>query len=75
MRKRILDLIHKSDGRLGWYEIARSLGADELAERGEVFFELRALEKLGAIRREASDGAVRFWIIRPSDPPRPAAKP
>jgi Fe2+ or Zn2+ uptake regulation protein len=63
MRKRILDLIRQSDGRLGWYEIARSLGADELAERGEVFFELRALEKLGAIHREVADGAVRFSIV------------
>jgi hypothetical protein len=67
MRKRILDLIHKSDGQLGWYEIARSLGADEPAERGEIIFELRALERLGAIRREASDGAVRFWIAKPDD--------
>ena len=71
---RILDLIRQNDGRLGWQDIASLLGADELAERGEVFIELRALEKLGAIGRESSDGAVRFWIIRPPDPPRPAPR-
>jgi hypothetical protein len=73
MKKRILDLIRQNDHRLGWQEIARMLGAVELAERGEIFFELRALEKLGAIGRESSDGDVRFCIVRPSDPP-PATK-
>ena len=67
MREKVLNLIRHSDGRLGWYEIARSLGADELAERGAVFFELRALEKLGVIRREASDGAIRFWLVKKTE--------
>ena len=61
--EKILNLIRENDGRLGWHGIARMLGADELAEQGEVYMELRALEKLGAIRRESSDGVVRFLIM------------
>jgi Fe2+ or Zn2+ uptake regulation protein len=62
IREEILDLIRQNDGQLGWHEVAHSLGADESAEDAEVFLELRALERLGAIRRDASDGAIRFWI-------------
>jgi len=64
LRNKVLDLIRENDGRLGWHGIARMLGADELAEQAEVFMELRALEKLGILRRETSDGAIRFWIVK-----------
>ena len=58
----ILDLIRQNEGQLGWYEIAQTLGADETAERAEIYLALRAFERLGAIRRDTSEGSIRFWI-------------
>jgi Fe2+ or Zn2+ uptake regulation protein len=59
----ILELIRQNEGQLGWYEIAQSLGADEAAERAQVYLALRAFERLGAIRRDASEGVIRFWTV------------
>ena len=60
----ICALICQQDGKLGWHEIAAEVGADALAERGEIFVELRALERRGIIDRQHGEGDARYWIVR-----------
>jgi hypothetical protein len=64
--ERILDLIRQNEGQLGWHELLATLGPSAFFG-GDVFVELRALERAGAIRHEtADDGRVRYWIARPN---------
>ncbi len=66
IRVRICDAIRRQDGKLGWHEIAAEVGACAFAERGEIFNEIRALERLGIIRRQHGEGDARYWILWPS---------
>ena len=61
--EKIFELIHRQNGKLGWHEIATEVGADASAERGEIFVQLRALERGGIIRRQHGEGDSRYWIV------------
>jgi hypothetical protein len=61
--ERICDLIRCQDGKLGWHEIAAAVGANAFAERGDIFIELRALERRGIVRRQHGEGDARYWIV------------
>ena len=52
LSEKIFDLIRRQNGKLGWHEIAAEVGADAIAERGEIFVQLRTLERGGIIRRQ-----------------------
>ena len=61
--ERICDVIRHQDGRLDWHEIAAAVGANAFAERGDIFIELRALERRGIVRRQHGEGDARYWIV------------
>jgi hypothetical protein len=75
LSERILLTIHQHDRRFGHFEIADAISAVTVEERYQCLNNLRLLEKSWLIRSKTSDGAVRFWIVGPSDLPRPASKP
>jgi hypothetical protein len=61
----ILGLIHQHDGRIGWHEIARDLGATSHRRRAAIYRELKRLERARTIRRETIEGVVRFFLVKP----------
>jgi hypothetical protein len=63
LSEKIFDLIRRQNGKLGWHEIAAEVGADAFAERGEIFVQLRALERRGIICRQHGEGDSRYWIV------------
>ena len=65
VRDGILRVIAQQDGQLGWHRIANALGAETFEDSAGVFLEIRSLEQSGVIRRDAHNGAVRFWIVNP----------
>ena len=65
--EKICDVIQRQDGKLGWHEIAAEVGAHAFAQRGDIFVELRALERCGIVRRQHGEGDARYWIVRPRD--------
>ena len=60
----ILNLIDRHDGKLGWHQIAAEVGTNAVAERGEIFIELRSLERRGMVRRQHGEGDALYWIVR-----------
>jgi DNA-binding MarR family transcriptional regulator len=63
VRERILDLIGRQNGELDWIGIAAAIGADNVAERSQIFAEVRALERRGFVRRQHGEGDARYWIV------------
>jgi hypothetical protein len=61
--EKIRDVIRHQDGKLGWHEIAAAVGANVFAERGDIFIELRTLERRGIVRRQHGEGDARYWIV------------
>jgi hypothetical protein len=68
--KQLLQLIQENDGYLSLVEIISTLGINTAQHRSECLESLRMLEQAGAIRSESlTNCGVRYWIVRPSDPP------
>jgi hypothetical protein len=63
LSERILQAIGQCEGKPAWYDIAILIGADTAERRYECLNALRLLEKSGIVRSEASNGAIRFWIV------------
>jgi hypothetical protein len=61
--EKICEVIGRQDGKLGWHEIAAEVGANGFADRGDIFVELRSLERHGIVRRQHGDGDARFWLV------------
>jgi hypothetical protein len=67
---KILETLHRREGKPAWYEIATSIGAFAVGQHYECLNALRLLGQAGILRSEASDGAIRFWIAEPRGLPQ-----
>ena len=63
LSEKILQEIRQCEGKPAWCDIAISIGAVTAEGRYECLNALRLLEKSGIVRSEASNGAIRFWIV------------
>jgi hypothetical protein len=61
---KILETLRQRDGKVAWRDIADALGIVAEHARYDLLYNLRVLEQSGLVRSEASDGAIRFWIVK-----------
>jgi hypothetical protein len=62
LTRKILALIRRQNGQLGWHQIAIAVGAVTVEERSKVLADLGLLEYSGVIRREEIRGRSLYWV-------------
>jgi hypothetical protein len=64
LSERVLETLRQHGGKLPWRDLADALGIVAEDDRYEFLYNLRMIEQSGIVRSEASDGAIRFWIVK-----------